>query len=142
MKSFKEFVANDNRHPASDSHDVKRKFMELHNKKRDPWEEKQYQALKDHPDVKGFKVEEQILRRARKNDSIPGDPAKQMDMSVRSDASSDPGSGQVVSGGMTVKSDKSSEPGSGQVVSGGMTIQDKKKKDKNSLPLAPMTPRT
>lgn len=56
MKDFKNFV-NDNHDaklPEVDSSDVRKKFLQLHNKTRDAWEERQYQALKDHPDVKGF----------------------------------------------------------------------------------------
>lgn len=57
-KTLKKILAgNDNydaKLPSADTSDVKRKFMELHNKKRDDWEEKQYQAMKSHPEVKGL----------------------------------------------------------------------------------------
>jgi bisphosphoglycerate-independent phosphoglycerate mutase (AlkP superfamily) len=57
MQSFKEFIReiNDNAKeelPKSDPADVRRRYLSLHNKKRNEWEEKQYQALKDHPALK------------------------------------------------------------------------------------------
>lgn len=59
MKTLKQILneINDNydaKLPEPDPSDIRKKFLALHNKKRDDWEETQYQAMKSHPEIKGL----------------------------------------------------------------------------------------
>lgn len=87
MLSFKQFVLeiNDNtkeKLPDVDAADVRRKYMALHNKKRDAWEEKQYQAIKDHPAIKeGYNAKPAVAVDLSVKD-VPK-PAVAVDMSLK-----------------------------------------------------------
>lgn len=84
MLTFKEFVLeiNDNHAaelPKVDPADVRRRFLSLHNKKRDEWEEKQYQAIKDHPALKEATSSYNAKPAVAVDLSIKGDDAKPKD---------------------------------------------------------------